>query len=116
MRGGGPQRLSKKAVTEHISQTISVLNLEKEKEKVKVICVFDHAPGNHGSGQGMEVIYSGDTIADDKIVEMVEAFGPDDVQQTCVVTCDRGLALRLLSLNAHVMQNSTFNALNLGAH
>jgi len=112
MRGGGPQRLSRTAVTTHVTQAVQAC---AKLHSAELICFFDHALAEHGPAQGMRVIYSGDTIADDKIVELVASFGPDRARQTCVVTCDRGLALRLLALGARVARNSTFNALNPAA-
>lgn len=110
MRGGGPRRHSRDVILNHVNETIYLS--EDLVESTKTVW-FDHKPGKYEPIDGIEVKFSHDEIADDLIVQEVEAIIDD--RSVLVVTSDRELALRVLDLGGHVMRNGKFNEINPNA-
>jgi len=105
MRGGGPKRLSRNKVIEIVSSSLSNMNLDD----ARVIVTFDHEATKYEAPECFEILFSKDEIADDLIVRLVETEikAKQDIN-VLVVTCDRGLALRILDLGKQVMRNKDF--------
>ena len=107
MRGGGPRHISREAVIEEIRAVLGALPLW---EQTRALCVFDGHPYKGVPTDTIQIETSGDQIADDLIVSKVAEL--PDREHVLVVTCDRGLAIRVLALGAKVMRNGTFRRLN----
>lgn len=105
VRGGGPKRHSRDDVISHVNK----IAIEKNLTDANIICIFDHKIAKYEKVEHVDVQFSGEKIADDVIVDMVESYGDDSTN--VVVTCDRGLALRLLDLGCKVMRNRSFTSI-----
>jgi hypothetical protein len=99
--GGGPRRHSRDEVIQHIAKVVSHCTALKNAE---VICIFDHYYKPYDKVNGLNVQFSGKKTSDDVIVD--ELVKP--CINTMVVTCDRGLAYRLLTKKCRVMRNMSF--------
>jgi len=97
LRGGGPKRKSRDDI---IGRVASVVEKCDQLRGANIICMFDKHIANYGKVDGIDVQFSGDVIADDVIVKMVKDY--DGV--VLVVTCDRGLALRILDMNDNLSE------------
>lgn len=101
MRGGGPKRSSRNDILDLLDE------FSNQNPRVKVICFFDHNPSACSSVNDIEIIFSKDVIADDRIVNLAEK---ESTVNYLVITCDRLLALRIIDLGGKVMRNKTFKA------
>lgn len=99
MRGGGPNRFSRNDILDFIEKH------EWSPNTPQMFCWFDHNPSKYKVRDNIEVKFSNREIADDMIVKQVEENNDLSI---LVVTCDRGLALRVLDLGGKVMRNKSF--------
>jgi hypothetical protein len=99
IRGGGPKRMSRDDVIEILDK------YHKISPNTEIICLFDHEPSRYQSIPKIEVQFSGDEIADDIIVQIAEK---NTERSYIVITCDRGLGVRILELGGKVMRNKKF--------
>ena len=118
LRGGGPKRFSRSEVIAHISAIKESLN---QLKKTKIIVMFDKKISKYDPIENVEVQFSGDKIADDVIINMIQKLNnvckPDqDISSSLgkkilVITCDRLFALRVLGLKQMVMRNKVFTSM-----
>jgi len=104
LRGGGPRRHSRDYVIAHIKK---VIDASPQLANANVICMFDRHIAKYEPIEGIDVQFSGDVIADDVIVKICSTLNGTAL----VITCDRGLALRVLDLGGKVMRNKSFTSI-----
>jgi len=103
-RGGmraSRQRLSR-LVTERLLDRAGALGLGYA---LRVTLWFDGKGQGGKCGDGLDVVFSGHSVVDDRLVEL---FGGNEANDVMVVTSDRELTLRLHGLGVGVMKSGTF--------
>jgi len=108
IRGGGPRRHSRDAILGYVEDTKRVLPILEETE---IVVWFDHKPKDYKPIDGIEVNFSGDIIADDRIVDRVDEIRKSG-RNVMVITSDRELSHRILKLGGMVMRGGIFSRLN----
>ena len=104
LRGGGPRRKSRDDIVKRTAQAVA--NCEHLKD-THVICMFDKHIASYEEVEGVDVQFSGDVIADDVIVKLAKDYEGVVV----VITCDRGLALRILDMNDNLSDQKRYKVM-----
>ena len=104
LRGGGPRRKSRDDIVKRTAQVVA--NCEHLKD-THVICMFDRHIASYEEVEGIDVQFSGDVIADDIIVKLAKDYEGVVV----VITCDRGLALRILDMNDNLSEQKRYKVM-----
>lgn len=102
VRGGGPRRRSQQEIIDHTAKVVNKLGYSGT-----IIVMFDGNVRKYKSNESIdEVVFSSFGIeADDVIVQTVR---DNPEKNYLVVTCDRGLAQRVLELKGKIIRNGTF--------